>query len=136
MPGKGKFIVLFKFFIDDFNEILNIKYGKNLVLANDYWEKNYPETINLYILEHFKFKIGDKDKTKTSMKFIRKEVSEDSIWLYYDFNTNDKNSNFEIQNSLLTDLYPDQNNLLVFTYLGKQKAVKFNQTKIKEVFSF
>jgi len=132
----GKFEILFKFFIDDFKLILKNKYGEDLQLISDNVDKSYAEMINLYIFEHFKFIINNKDKTKSSLKFIKRDLSEDAIWLYYNFKTKEKNNSFEVHNSFLNDLYMDQSNLLIFTYKGAQKDYKFNFSKTKEVFSF
>jgi hypothetical protein len=133
---KGKFEILFKFFIDDFNLILKNKFGKDLQLASGKWDNSYLHIINSYIFEHFKFIVNDKDKTKSSLKFVRKEKTEDSFCLYYDFNAKEKNNNFVVHNSFFNDLYMDQNNLLIFTYKGEQKAYKFDRSNIKEMFSF
>jgi hypothetical protein len=134
--AQDKFEILFKLFIDDFDEILKNKYGKNLNLTGGRWENNYVETINKYVLEHFKLIINRKDKTKSSLRFVKKETAEDAIWLYYDFITKEKNNTFEVHNSLMTDLFMDQKNLLIFTYKGKQKALKFDYSYTFEVFSF
>jgi hypothetical protein len=133
---KGKFEILFKFYVDDFNHILKNKYGKDLGLGAGKWDKTYIDVVNKYILEHFKFIINNKDKTKSSLIFTRKEKTEDSIWFYYNISTKDRSNKFEIYNSFLTDLYMDQSNLLIFTYLGDQKAYKYNYDNIKEIFSF
>jgi hypothetical protein len=133
---KGKFEILFKFFVDDFKLIINNKYGKSLKLREGIWDKTYSDIIDKYILEHFKLTIGDKDKTKSLLKFVRKEIAEDYIWLYYDFNTKDKNNKFEVYNSFLTDLYMDQNNLLIFTFKGEQKTYIYDKSNINEMFSF
>jgi hypothetical protein len=133
---KGKFEILFKFFVDDFDLILKAKYGKDLNLKAGMWDKSYIEIVNKYLLEHFKLIIGSKDKTKSSLKFVREEKTEDAVWLYYDFIDSDKNKKFEVYNSFLTDLYYDQHNLLIFTYLDQQKAVKLGYTNRTEIFIF
>jgi hypothetical protein len=136
LPEKGRFEILFKFFVDDFDLILFNKYGKNLDLTGGRWEKSYIETINQYVFEHFKLLVGGKDKTKSSLKFSKHEFTEESISLYYSFNVKDKNNTFEVHNTFLTDLFLDQSNLLIFTYLENQKAVKFDRFKTSEPFIF
>ena len=94
------------------------------------------EGINKYILEHFKLVINGKDKTKSELKFINMEVRELSIWLHYEFNYSGNSNTFDIQNSLMTDLYMDQTNLLIFTFKNEQKALKFSLTKTNEKLTF
>jgi len=133
---KGKFEILFKLFVDDFDLILNAKYGKDLNLKGGRWENSYIITIEQYISEHFKIRSGKKDISKESLNFVRKEINEGSIWLYFELKTKEKKHIFEVRNSLMMDLYQDQNNLLIFSYEGVQKAFKFNNSAIEEVFSF
>ncbi len=127
-----KFEILIKLFVDDFNVILNRKYGKNINLNDNQQLKGSHETINSYINEHFKLTINGKDKAKSQLELNKMEIKELSIWLYYDFSYKGVCSTFDIYNSLMTDLYQDQTNLLIFTYKDEQKAFKFNIGKPKE----
>jgi hypothetical protein len=133
---KEKFEILFKFYVDDFDLALKLKYGNDLALQAGKWEKSYEQIIGNYILEHFKLIIKGKDKTKSRLKFVKKELNENEICLYYDFNAKEKSNTFEVHNSFLTDLYYDQHNLLIFTYLEYQKAIKLGYLERKETFSF
>jgi hypothetical protein len=135
-PATNKFDILFKLFVDDFDIILTKKYGKTLNLSGGQPIKGAHEIIDRYILEHFKMIINGKDKTKSELKFNKMEVKELSIWLYYDFSFNGNCNTFDLQNSLMTDLYQDQNNLLIFTYKDAQKAIKFSLAKTEEKLTF
>ncbi len=131
----NKFEILIKLFVDDFDLILFQKYGKNLKLAEGKMDKGNDETIKRYINEHFKLIINGKDKAKPSFNLLKKEIKDLSIWLHFDFSFKGNCSTFEIYNSLMTDLYPDQSNLLIFTYKDEQKAFKFKTGKTKEQFT-
>jgi hypothetical protein len=133
---KEKFEILFKFYVDDLDLILKAKYGNDLALQAGKWEKSYEQIIGNYILEHFKLIIKGKDKTRSRLKFVKKELRENEICFYYDFNAKEKSNTFEVHNSFMTDLYYDQHNLLIFTYLDYQKAVKLGYLEQKETFSF
>lgn len=133
---EGGFRILFKIFVDDFDLILKTKYGKDLKLSEGRWEKYYLKTINNYIFEHFKFIIDGKDKTVKQLNYSKHEVKEQALWIYYNYKYNGNDAKFDIHNSLMTDLYPDQNNLLIFTFKKEQLAFKFNVNKTKEEISF
>jgi hypothetical protein len=133
---EKKFQLLFKIFVDDFDLVLNAKYGKDLKLQEGRWEKSYSKVINDYITEHFKLVVDGKDKTKSSLKLARHEVKEQAMWLYYDFDSKVKSGIFNIQNTLMMDLYPDQKNLLIFVFKGEQEAVQFNNKQIKHKIEF
>jgi len=130
-----KFKILFKIFVDDFDLVLKLKYGKDLKLLEGRWEKGYLKIINTYILEHFKISIGGKDKTK-SLKYFSRHVKENAIWLYYEFNYKAKSEIFNIQNTLMMDLYLDQKNLLIFAFKGEEKGVQFNYKNTKQEIRF
>jgi hypothetical protein len=87
-------------------------------------------------LEHFKLHINGKDKTKSSLKFNKMEIKEQAIWLEYEYSSVVKSDIFNIFNSLLTDLYPDQKNLLIFVYKGKEKGLEFNRKTVKQELRF
>ncbi len=131
-----KFRILFKLFVDDFDLVLKEKYGQDLKLLEGRWEKKYPKTINQYILEHFKLIVDGKDRTKSTLKLTRHEVKEKAMWLYYDFSCKVKSDIFNIQNTLMMDLYQDQRNLLIFVFKEEQKAVQFNVKQTKHEIRF
>lgn len=133
---EKKFKILFKLFVDDLDLVLKEKYGKDLKLLEGRWEKNYDKIINAYILEHFRITMDGKDKTKSVLKLTSHEVKEQAMWLYYDFNYKAKSEIFNIQNTLMMDLYPDQKNLLIFVFKEEQKAVQFNVKQTKQEIRF
>ena len=131
-----KFKIMFKIFVDDFDLVLKLKYGKDLRLLEGRWEKGYPKTINNYIQEHFKIIIAGKNRTKSSLKYVSKEVKENAIWLNYELNYKPKGDTFNIQNTLMMDLYQDQKNLLIFAISGEQKGVQFDYKNTKQEIRF
>ncbi len=134
--NERKFKILFKIFVDDFDLVLNGEYGEDLKLHEGRWEKNYSKVIGKYITEHFKLVADGKDKTKSLLKLTNHEVKEQAMWLYYDFDYKVKSEIFNIQNTLMMDLYPDQKNLLIFVFKEEQKAVQFNNKQTKQEIRF
>ncbi|MCF6242326.1 MAG: hypothetical protein L3J74_13380 [Bacteroidales bacterium] len=131
-----EFKMLFKIFVDDFDKILHQKYGVNLELQAGKKKNGYQEYVSKYLLEHFKILVNNKDITRNKLKFSHSEIREKAIWLYYNCKYNGKSANFEIKNSLMTDLYRDQTNLLIFTYLDNQIALRFTNSETMEKISF
>ena len=131
-----EFHILFKIFVDDFDKILQQKYGVSLELEHGKKKEGYQKYVTQYLLDHFKIIVDNKDFTKTRLKFSHSEIREKAIWLYYNYRYNGKSANFEIWNSLMTDLYRDQTNLLIFTFGDNQKALRFTNSNTKEQVSF
>lgn len=131
---ESKYKILFKIFVDDFDLILKMKYGKDLQLIRGRWEKNYHKIITKYVYEHFSLNIGKKNKLKNKLNLKKNEIKEQAIWLHYDLEIdNFTDEDIIIQNTLMMDLYPDQKNLLIFVEEDKEQAIKFdlkNKTQI------
>ncbi len=136
VDSEKKFKVMFKIFVDDFDMVLKLKYGVDHKLLEGRWEKGYLKTINKYIHEHFKVIVDGKNKTKSSLKFINRDIKENAIWLNYEFNYKPKGEVFNIQNTLMMDLYQDQKNLLIFAFKGVQKGIKFDYKNTKQEIRF
>lgn len=136
IDSEKKFKVMFKIFVDDFDLVLKLKYGKDLKLLQGRWEKNYLKIINSYILEHFKIIVKGKNKAKSSLKFVSREVKENAIWLNYEFDHKPKSEIFNIKNTLMMDLYLDQKNLLIFAFNGEQKGVQFDYKNTEQEIRF
>lgn len=133
---EKKFRILFKLFVDDFDVVLKEKYGKDLKLLEGRWEKRYVKTINTYLSEHFKLVSDGKNRAKNGLKLIKHEVKEQAMWLYYNLSYKPKSSVFKLQNTILTDLYSDQKNLLIFVFKDEQKALQFNIKQTLQEISF
>jgi len=135
IQDNKEFQILFKIFADDFDRIIQNKYNVFLNLENSEKLEGYDKTITKYILEHFKIIINNKDYTKSRLKFLHLELREKAVWLYYIYKFKGKSNKFELKNSLMTDLYHDQTNLLIFNYYGFQKAIRFTNNKTMDVLS-
>lgn len=135
VKDKKQFKLLFKIFVDDFDRILQKNYKVQLKLEKGDKKIGHEEIITKYILDHFKIIIDSKDYTASRLKFSAFEIKEKAIWLHYTYKFNGKSNNFELWNSLMTDLYPDQTNLLIFGFNGFEDAIRFTNKKTKEVLS-
>ena len=128
---EKEFKVLYKIFADDFDKILQKKYNVFLNLEKENRQKDYEKTITKYIIANFSISVNNKSLIKP--RFVRSEFKDKAIWLYYSYKFKGKSNRFEIKNSLMTDLYKDQTNLLIFNYLNFQQAIRFTNNKTIEI---
>ena len=133
---EDRFDISIKLFTDDFEDILNQKYEANLDLINNIEDNNNDDYIIKYIFEHFSFEINGTDKTEKKLNFVNKENQDLATWLYFEYQTKENINSIEIKNSLMTDLYHDQTNLLIITYHDQQNAIKFDRKTISEKITF
>lgn len=134
IPSKKKIQISVRLFLDDFELINKNKFGVNLNLGKKNEIENSKEFINEYFFQHFSIKINGKTIHKKKIKLKKKEIDDIVLWLYYEINFKQKISEVEIKNSLMTDLFRDQKNMLIFTTPIQQKAITFNSKKTSENF--
>jgi len=128
LPQKKIFIIQVRFFVDDLQEAILRETGQKIVFKNNK-NKQDKELLNRYIRNNLKIVVDGYDLSKNYI--IDKYVLEDiTLWLY--MHAKYKNTHFksvEIINSLITNLYPDQQNLLIFVYKNQEKGLTFNSKK-------
>lgn len=120
------FDISLKIFVNDLEAVIDNKYHVKLNLGKSDESQNSIELINKYISENYVIIINNKIKSKNKMIFKDKKIIEDSIWLYYEYKGVKSNiKNISIKDSILTDIYKDQNNLLIINYNNFQKGYNF-----------
>jgi len=133
---EQKFDISLRLFLDDFEHIITQKYGVALNIGKENELKNSNEYINKYINDNFSVKFNGKNINDKKLILKKKKIEDVTVWLYYEIKYKPVLKNVEIKNSLMTDLYRDQKNLLIFTYKKKQKALTFNKKNMILDFSF
>jgi len=128
LPQKKYFIIQVRFFVDDLQGAILRETGQKIVFKNTK-NKQDKELLNRYIRNNLKIVVDGYDLSKNYI--IDKYVLEDiTLWLY--MHAKYKNTHFKsvkIINSLITNLYPDQQNLLIFVYKNQEKGLTFNSKK-------
>ncbi len=125
-----------RFFTDDFETNLNKIYDKDLKIGTP----NENLVANLYISDylskHLTFFAGTKLlKPKFEIEKININSDENTTTVFVRFGAK-LNEKVSIQNTLMTDLYSDQKNLLIFTVGNKQMPYKFDATDTRAEFLF
>ena len=87
-----------------------------------------------YLDKHLKIQI---DQNSVNRNYIGKEMSEDlmAVWIYLEVENQKKFEHIKIENTILTDLYYDQRNILNFKVDNKRKAFYILDSKdqIKDI---
>jgi len=127
-----KFDITIRLFVDDFEKILDTKYNTKLNLFKQNEAKNADFYIQNYITQNLKLKING--NFINEKKFILEKRSQEdiTIWLTFSVKYKQRIHSIEITNKLMTDLYRDQKNMLIFTYQSKQSALEFNYKNTKK----
>ncbi len=118
-----EFIVLFKLYTDDFNQIIYHYYGIDIVALKEANEKLDIKMINSYITQNFRI---ENNKKELKLEFIELNFDNDSIWIKYRIKVRNDIKQLFIQSDLLNDLYYDQNNLIILRYKSFEKGYQLN----------
>jgi hypothetical protein len=122
-----------KLFLDDFQSVIlkNSKVDLNLGKPNVLL--NADEYIKDYISDNIRITINKNKLSSKKLIFIRKEISEGAIWLYYSYQLSGKIESIEVENNLLNDYYSDMTNLVIIKYneLESGYSLNKNNTTIK-----
>lgn len=129
VPSKKRIEITSRIFIDDFEKALNKRYNKkvNLTSTRELPEAN--ELIKGYLNEKIKISINKKPQ---EIEFLARELEGDVLILYTKIAISKKINTFEIYNSLLTEVYSDQQNIVHANINGNKKSLLMTNTTSKE----
>jgi len=109
-------------FIDDFEKLLEERYDLNAVLATPNEVENATIYIEKYLKQKFLLKVNSKP---VSFNFIGKEYDDDVMKCYMEvtgINIATLKS-IEIENSVLMDVFNEQQNIIHFKFPKKKKSM-------------
>ena len=132
----NKFDAMAGLFVKKHAEAISLFANVDVLYIHASIEDRYYSIEDKYVNENFSVKFNGKNIDDKKLILKRKKVEDITVWLYYEIKYKPELKNVEIKNSLMTDLYRDQTNLLIFTYKKKQKALTFNSKNKIHNFSF
>jgi hypothetical protein len=74
------------------------------------------------------------DGKKLDGKLMNLELSDGELKLDIIFSNNKKSKNYMVRNLIMTDLYKDQSNLLIFRYGDYEEGIKLTPEKQEQIF--
>lgn len=110
-----------RIFIDDFEDVLQKRYGFKAELAMEKESKEADTFIEKYLRAKFTVEINGENASYT---FIGKKYDADVMICYIEVPNVDlaEATSIQIQNEILTDLYDEQQNIVHFKINGKKKS--------------
>ncbi|WP_235921995.1 DUF6702 family protein [Flavobacterium phycosphaerae] len=109
-----------RIFIDDLNEALRNKYHKKTFIGT---ERETPEDVVLmkkYMSEKFKVTINGQPK---AMNYLSNELENNVVICYLNVRDISKVTSLEVENSILTEVYSEQQNIIQFNNNGKKQSL-------------
>lgn len=122
-----------KIFADDLLVALDKRKHSDIHLGE---EKENPET-DSYIFEYLRNKLKIKvDNTPLDYYFLGKEMEDDAVWCYLEIEDVNEFSEIYVSNSILTEIFETQNNIVQVSKEGKTKNLLLKKENITGILSF
>lgn len=130
-PEKNAFDAFLRVYYDDFQVDYERLTGEPALFD---FERRKPEAvkgISAYLKEKVQIYSGEKI---LSFKIVSLALSSNELNINIVYNYSGKPETFKVKNSILTDLYNDQSNLLIFRYGDYEEGVKLTPEKREHIF--
>jgi hypothetical protein len=118
----GGYEITMKFFTDDFERALGATDDHPLRLGSPQEAEDANERIENYITQKFVMKFNN---TFTPMRFVGKEVENDLTYCYFEYTPPTEWHSLEFYNTFLIELFPDQENVVDFTWNTTTRTLIF-----------
>ena len=121
--------ISFKVFSDDFQDVINNNFDSNLNIKDSLSINKNINNITSYFNSSFKLKLNNKINEEYLI-YSKCKSNYEATWFYYNISLTELNSklkNLHINNLILTDLYSDQNNLVIIKYKNIEKGFRLNK---------
>jgi hypothetical protein len=129
VPNKKRIEITSRIFIDDLEKALTKKHQKkpNVTSTNELPEAE--EWIKAYIKEKIKVSINKKPQV---IEYLAKEVEGDVLIIYTKIAISKKINTFEFYNSLLTEVYAEQQNIVHININSNKKSILLTNTELQQ----
>lgn len=117
---KKRLEITSRIFIDDINKALQLKYSQTTHIGETEETTEDIALMNKYLLEHFTVKINGVQK---QLIYVAKELDHNVFVGYYKINDVGKINSIAIRNTVLTDVFSDQQNIIQTTFNGKKQSL-------------
>ncbi len=111
--------IISQIFIDDLEKVLRERYDESITLGKDNESKKVNSYIQRYLQQRLDIKIN---ANETNMVFLGKEYKDDITYCYIEVENISNISKLEITNSLLFDVFQDQQNIVRLKIYDKKKS--------------
>ena len=122
-----------RIFIDDIEVALNKKYGKSFKLDTNEEVEDVNTYIDEYISNLLIIKINDKI---TSFSYLGKKYETDVVYLFAEIENVVDIKSIEVQNRILMDDFPEQQNIIKLNINEKKKSFILTADSDKDLLKF
>ncbi|MFT7898808.1 DUF6702 family protein [Tenacibaculum ascidiaceicola] len=120
-------------FMDDIELAINKDHNTNLKIATKNELKSIDDHFYKYLKTHFKVIINNEEK---AYKFIGKEYDGNIVYFYLEIENVSLPKSIKIENDILVDHFPDQQNLIKASVKKERKSLFLSSDNYKGLLNF
>lgn len=127
--AKKKMIqVTARIFVDDINDALEKKFHKKTYIGEKNESTEDENLLKKYLSEKFLLKVNGEKKLLT---FLSKEMENNVLICYLNIREISKIKTLEVENSIITEIYDEQQNIIQANFNGEKKNLLLTSETIK-----
>lgn len=115
-------------FADDLNDALKNQYHKTTFLGTDKETSEDTVLLKKYLSENFKLTVNGRPQ---AMNYLSNEVEDNVIICYLNIKDVSKINSLAIENSILIEIHPEQQNIIQFNNNGTKKSLLLSSETTK-----
>lgn len=133
VPEKKTMQITARIFTDDLEKALEKKSKKKIYLATPNEAPETEELLKKYLAEKVRIKINNTEKT---IRFLGRETEDDVVICYLTVPVSEKINTLEVYNTVLTEIFPDQQNIIHTSVNSNKKSLLLTNSKPKELIEY
>ena len=125
--------VISRVFTDDIENLLKTRYNQELYLTKEDEHPAAEDFLQKYLSEKLKVAVNGEEN---DFSYIGKQYDNDQLILYIEVEEVAPIESVKVQNEVLTDIFPDQKNVVHVTYKGKTKSLLLSRNQESGLLNF
>lgn len=121
--------ITLRVFTDDMSSGLDTYTGRNLSFGTPMESPSVNEKLPEYLNSRFKVLVDGKP---IGYKYLGKELEEDATWIYLESEKTKPSKTIQVTNSVLTELFDDQGNIIHINIRGKKHTMGLSKENITD----
>ncbi|WP_029038355.1 DUF6702 family protein [Salinimicrobium xinjiangense] len=120
-------------FTDDLENLLKTRYNKELYLVEEEEHPAADKFVERYFQDKLNISVNGKKRT---LNYLGKEYNKDQLLIYIEVEDVEPIRNISVENAILTDLFPEQKNVVKVSYNGKIKSLLLMRDAVQGTLKF
>ncbi|MAN59112.1 MAG: hypothetical protein CMC08_04670 [Flavobacteriaceae bacterium] len=133
VPQKESIQIITKIFIDDIEDVLQERYAPSISLATKKETKQHAAFLEKYLNEKLTVTVNGKE---AELHYLGREYEIDVVKAYIEITGVKELKSIAIENKLLFELFPDQQNIIHFKSGEYRRSLVLEANNPKEMLNF